>query len=165
MPYPTLPEYLFVDGAYLREILVAIGERYCDGAPLDMNYSTLFSPHEKVFYYDCLPPRRSGETGVEHETRLKEVRTHFAKLRRLPGCHVFEGKTSYEGKVQRQKGIDVHIAVHMLMHVVRKNTMKVTLFAGDADFLPLVQALVLEGAQVTVVFESRSAAVDLIRGS
>jgi uncharacterized LabA/DUF88 family protein len=165
MPYPQLPEYLFVDGAYLREILKNVSARYCDGTIIDLDYPQLFYPHDKIFYYDCLPPKSKTETQDEYAKRSEAVEETFKRLQNISGCHVFLGRTISEGKYFRQKGVDVQIAVHMLLHVFRKNTAKVTLLAGDADFRPLIDALVLEGAQITLAFERRSAAVELIEAA
>jgi hypothetical protein len=46
--------------------------------------------------------------------------------------------------------------------VFRHNTRKLTILAGDLDFSPLVEALVLEGAYVTLMYERHSTAHELI---
>jgi hypothetical protein len=65
----------------------------------------------------------------------------------------------------RQKGVDVLLATHMLTHVFRKNAKHVKLLAGDADFAPLVRALVMEGAYVTVWYARGSGSADLLEAA
>src|SRR5262249_1176454 len=54
------------------------------------------------------------------------------------------------------------LAVQALMHVFRRNTRVLTLLTGDLDFKPLVEALVQEGAYVTLAYEKRTTARELI---
>jgi uncharacterized LabA/DUF88 family protein len=154
----VMAAYLFVDGAYLRERLDHLAQRYFGGQPLPIDYRSLFGAFEKVFYFDCTPPRRGDETEDAFKAREKGAEARFRILRRLPGCHVFLGQT----KNQRQKGVDVQLAVQALVHVFRHNTREITVLSGDSDFKPLVDALVLEGAYVTLAYEPRSTARELI---
>jgi uncharacterized LabA/DUF88 family protein len=137
--------YLFVDGAYLRNLLEQLADRYFEGRSLPINYRSLFSGYEKVFYFDCKPPRRKNESDEAFRTRRENADETFRILRRLPGCHVFLGET----KERRQKGVDVELAVQALMHVFRHNTRQLTILSGDLDFKPLINALVLEGLRHT----------------
>jgi hypothetical protein len=66
------------------------------------------------------------------------------------------------GKKTRQKGVDVAIAVDMLTHSYRKNIGRATLFAGDLDFLPLVEALVQDGMYVTLWYCRERTSKELI---
>jgi uncharacterized LabA/DUF88 family protein len=152
-----MTEYMFVDGAYLRERLDRISQKYFEGERLEMDYQRFFMHHEKVFYFDCSPPKRKEETEKEHQARLDDAEATFRILRALPGCHVILGQT----KNQRQKGVDVQLAVQALTHVFRHNTRRLTILTGDLDFKPLVEALVLEGAYVTLAFEPKTTAIEL----
>ncbi|MBD2254416.1 NYN domain-containing protein [Nostoc parmelioides] len=52
------------------------------------------------------------------------------------------------GKAKKeQKEIDIMIAVDMLTHSFQKNMDEATLLAGDLDFKPLIDALVLNGTE------------------
>jgi uncharacterized LabA/DUF88 family protein len=153
-----MSEYLFVDGAYLRETLEALAVRYFRGVPVELDYEALFSGFEKIFYFDCDPPKRKNEPDQDWAAREGSARATFKVLRALPGCHVILGQT----KEQRQKGVDVQLAAQALTHVFRNNTRRLTLLTGDLDFKPLVDALVLEGAYVTLFFQPRTTAQELI---
>ncbi len=158
--------YLFVDGAYLRERLEGLATRYLQGDRPDIDYRVMFrnlwppevGGPEKVLYFDCRPPQRKSEHEGEYNQRVALADQTFRTLRALPGCHVILGET----KQQKQKGVDVHLAVQALMHVFRRNTRKLGLLAGDLDFKPLVDALVLEGAYVTLIYDPRTTARELI---
>ena len=94
-----MTEYLFVVGGYLRERLSFVAERYCGGDSLDIDYHRLFFGFEKIFYYDCMPPRRKEENENSFQVRSDEAQATFRKLRNFPGCHVFLGDT----KQRRQR--------------------------------------------------------------
>jgi uncharacterized LabA/DUF88 family protein len=162
---------MFIDGAYLRSRIEDAATRYSIDkdrrlvGDLDCFCQFIRGRHEKVFFYDCLPLRRSGEDDLAYGARVTQAEESFSLLRRLPGFHVFLGNAKSEGAKARQKGVDVQLAVHMLMHVFRKNVRNVTLVTGDLDFKPLIDALVLEGAYVTLRFEQTSAAKELIEAA
>jgi uncharacterized LabA/DUF88 family protein len=154
--------YLFVDGGYLTARLKEWSEGFADGDLIDLDFKEYLGGREKVFYYDALPSRKSNESAEQFEARLAAVEAHHAKLRSVPGCHVFNGKTIEGGRRLQQKGVDVLLATHMLTHVFRKNAKHVSLLAGDADFAPLVRALVMEGAYVMVIYARSSYSSDLL---
>lgn len=85
-----------------------------------------------------------------------------ASIRAVPGSHVFNGKTKERSGKIVQKGVDVLLAIHAMTHVFRGNTKHITLLAGDADFAPLVRALVMESAYVKVWYARSSIDADLI---
>jgi hypothetical protein len=85
-----MTNYLFVDGAYLRERLEAFGKRYFNGE-FEIDYRKLFGRYEKVFYFDCSPPQRTNEAPEAFNARKEKAEESFTALRRLPGCHVFIG--------------------------------------------------------------------------
>jgi hypothetical protein len=89
----------------------------------------------------------------------------FEEISRLPGFHVIQGKTVSENERARQKGVDVHLAVHMLSHATMGFVRNVTLLAGDADFEPLVDAVVTQGSYVTMLFDSTSVSQYLIKAA
>jgi uncharacterized LabA/DUF88 family protein len=161
---PSRPpiEYLFIDGAYLREVLNQQSQTYFSGDTITLNFDTLTSGFQKKFYYDCLPPKRSGESREDYESRIKTQIDFYNKLRSLNGFHVFLGTTASEGGRARQKGVDIMIAVHMLTHCFRRNMEKTTLLTGDLDFKPLIESLVQDGMDVTLWFEDISTSKELV---
>ncbi len=154
-------KYLFVDGAYLKKCLERFSKDFFDGVMPSINYSSLFSGYRKVFYYDCLPPKRPEYTTEDYEVAVDQMEGFFCQLRSLPGVHVYEGFIKGERR-PRQKGVDVAIAVDMLTHSYKKNMDKATLLAGDLDFLPLVEALVKDGMYVNLWYCDFSVAKDLV---
>ncbi|MEN3748741.1 NYN domain-containing protein [Sphingomonas sp. HF-S3] len=104
--------------------------------------------YHKVFYYDAVPGRDHGEAQAAYEARVRPDHERFAKIRALDRVHVALGYTV--GPNRRQKGVDVQLAVDMMTHAFRGNLTRATLFAGDADFVPLLRSLVGEGVHVTL---------------
>jgi len=159
VPQPT--KYLFIDGGYLNKLCEEYSKKYFHNRKIELNFKELSKEYFKTFYYDCLPPRKSKEKKEDYEVRTAEKQQFFNELRMIDGFHVFEGYTRGEGKKNRQKGVDVSIAVDMLMHTYRKNMERATLIAGDLDFRPLLNELVREGMFVTL-WHGRSASKELI---
>jgi uncharacterized LabA/DUF88 family protein len=153
----TETRYLFIDGAYLREALRTISSR--NGTPIPLNPNALTGGFRKSFFYDCPPVRRENETQESFDTRVAEANAIFEGLRAAPGAHVIEGTTT--GVRQRQKQVDVAIAVDMLSHSHRGNMTQATLLSGDLDFKPVVDALVRDGMWVSIWCEPSSASKDL----
>jgi uncharacterized LabA/DUF88 family protein len=155
-------EYLFIDGAYLREVVSQKSRACFNGDNIELDFEALSTGFQKKFYYDCLPPKKSGENQEDYENRLKCKNEFYDKLRSINGFHVFLGTTSSEGGRARQKGVDIMIAVHMLTHCFRRNMEKATLLTGDLDFKPLLESLVQDGMDVTLWFDNLSASKDLV---
>ena len=142
-------EYLFVDGGCLRSSVKAI----CKNLFGNENTYRPFLPNfvgqfDKVFYYDAVSGRDHQEGQEAYATRVEPEHEKFERLQALDRVHVALGKIV--GKDRRQKGVDVRLAVDMMTHAFRGKIGRVTLFAGDSDFTPLVQALVSEGLHVTL---------------
>lgn len=162
-PDPT--RYLFVDGAYLRELIDDISARYFNGVTLEIDYRQLSSHFKKTFYYDCLPGRRQTETEEEYQKRLSKQEALFERLRRIAGWHVYLGTVRGEGGRLRQKQVDTMMAVDMLAHSYRKNASEVTLLAGDLDFKPVLDALVQDGMYVVLWYDRKHASKELIESA
>ncbi|MBI4302217.1 MAG: NYN domain-containing protein [Chloroflexi bacterium] len=109
----------------------------------------------RVWYYDAEPDE-------QHPDRDKVLR-YFAKLDELEDVHVRHGFLRHASSLSRrtQKGVDVLLAVDMLEHVHRGVMDVAVLFSGDADFAPLVEAVVHNGPRVVVVSYSDCLASDL----
>lgn len=154
-------EYLFIDGAYLRNRLDEWAKDFFSGIHIDLDFAQFARGFQKTFYYDCLPPRKKDEMAEAYEERVRPGRTFLDALKELAGFHVYEGTTSGSGAKARQKQVDIMIAVHMLSHTIRGNMAKTTLVAGDLDFKPLVDALIQEGMYVTLWCNRRSTSREL----
>jgi hypothetical protein len=112
----------------------------------------------KLFYYDCLDENQTQQERHNHEARLERVQS-------LDGAHVRTGWLTGRGRNRRQKGVDVQIAVDMMHHAARGNMSRAVLVSGDADFAPLVDALVEMGIHVTVAADRTSTAAELRRSA
>jgi uncharacterized LabA/DUF88 family protein len=164
-PTTQAPKYIYIDGGYLRQRLQKYSDRYFSGEAVELDFLQLCSGYEKKFYYDCLPGQRNGESDGDYAARKEQVQSLFDSLSELPGFHVFEGSLSGEGGRARQKGVDVQLGVHMLTHAHRGIVRNATLLAGDADFTPLVEAVVAEGSYVTLWADRGSVARSLRRAA
>jgi len=147
--------YLFIDGGYLRPAYTRSLEGYF--GPIEnpmqfLDFGELRSRHRnarKVFYYDA----HDGE---------EETEALFQRIQRERGYHVRLGVLQGAGKGQRQKEVDIRLAVDMLTHAVNGNMSCAYLLTGDRDFRPLVDALVGLGLNVTVLYDASSVSQELL---
>ncbi len=141
--------YLFIDGGCLRSAVRAIcKELFGDEQAYQPLLPSLVGSFDKVFYYDAVSGREHDEGQEAYVARVEPEHERFSGYQALDRVHVALGKIV--GKHRRQKGVDVRLAVDMMTHAFRGKIDRATLFAGDADFVPLVQALVNEGLHVTL---------------
>lgn len=156
--------YLFVDGAYLRAIVAKWCEHWY-GEPGGFNPDAIGPEHHKVFYYDAGPPVETATTAGVLALPPSDSEELFERLRARDGWHVSLGDSKRRGKGQQrhvqQKEVDVLLAVDMLTHAHRRNATSLALLAGDLDFRPLLEAVVREGAYVTLICEEASASMEL----
>lgn len=142
-------EYLFIDGGCLRSAVRTISKGlFGDENVYKPHVQGLVGGYDKVFYYDAVSGRNYGESQEDYATRVEPEHERFATIQALDRVHVALG--NIVGSNRRQKGVDVRLAVDMMTHAFRGKIARVTLFAGDADFVPLLRALVNEGLHVTL---------------
>lgn len=142
-------EYLFIDGGCLRASVRAISaDLLGDCAALVPITWPMTQGFQKVFYYDAVSGRKHTESQAAYEARVKPEHERFDLIQAQDRFHVSLGHIV--GEKPRQKGVDVKLAVDMMTHAFRGHITRATLFAGDADFAPLVRALVAEGLHVTL---------------
>lgn len=163
MPGQADTAYLFVDGSYLRKALQTLSEALFDGVAIAVDPGALTSGFRRAFYYDCLPAKRRGESDLDFEERLGSAEELLTSFRRTSGVHVVEG--ALKGRTQRQKKVDVAIAVDMLTHSYRGNMSRATLLSGDLDFRPVVDALIQDGTWVTIWAAESSASDELVHAA
>jgi|GEM_PF-2669507 len=154
--------YLFIDGGYFDKILNKIGSEFWDTENVEIDYSKVGSSYNKVFYYNCLPGKRNGESDNDFQKRIQTREDFYNDLKLLNNYHVFEGVTFGRKNKIRQKAVDIMIAVDMLRHSYRKNMDKATLLTGDLDFKPLLDALVLEGMHTSILYSKESISTELL---
>jgi NYN domain len=79
----------------------------------------------------------------------------------LHGFHVRLGSMAGTHKKMRQKKVDVLLAVEMLDNAFRKNMDVAVLIAGDADFVPVIEAVMRLGTWVEVCYHRSGASEEL----
>lgn len=163
-PYtgPKEIKYLFIDGGYLDIVLEKMGKTFFDIEKLPISYEKLSSDYTKTFYYHSLPSKKKNQSKDDYDNEFDKKKAFFNSLKMINGYHVYEGISRYRKGQQMQKGVDTMIAIDILRHSFRKNMHKATLLAGDLDFKPLLDALVLEGMFVKLMYEKNSTSDDLI---
>jgi uncharacterized LabA/DUF88 family protein len=155
-PYTGAPEhhYLFVDGGYLRKLTDDfIGKLFDIKDPeCFLDFSRIKGAHiRRAFYYDCFEDQR--------------LMDYFNKINSTRGFHARRGSLVGLGKRKRQKQVDVMLAVDMLTYGLTKTMTVATLLSGDADFIPVIKALVRHGTYTNVVCEHGSTAKKLYRNA
>jgi hypothetical protein len=163
--------YLFIDGGYLRRRYADAMQRvFREDGEIDIGavrtwiqgkFGSGDTPR-RVFYYDCLGDIKSNsETEEEFRTRVENQKAEFQRIQSIPGFHLRLGRLTGRAGNTRQKGVDVLLAAEMLDHSVRKNMDQAWLLAGDADFVPLVEAVTRLGTWVEVFYDSHAASKEL----
>jgi hypothetical protein len=130
--------YLFVDLGYLLETYRTFAQKWFaseGGIDFPALYRHAHAP-SKTFYYDF------GGGGSRHADRIRSA----------PGAHLRSGEPT---------GVAVRLAVDLLQHATRGRMTHATLLSGNAEFAPLVDALVEIGTDVTVWAEAGSVAEPL----
>jgi uncharacterized LabA/DUF88 family protein len=144
-------EYLFIDGGCLRVAATALSEEITGNADtLRVLYPSFAGNADKVFYYDAISAQEHREPVADYQIRVQAEHDKFDAIRALDRYHVALGEVKGRVGNRRQKQVDVRLSVDMLTHTFRGNMHRATLFAGDDDFIPLVEALVREGMTVTI---------------
>lgn len=159
--------YVFIDGNYLRRVADNFMQEMF-GVSAELNFDAIRpgTNVRRVFYYDCLNDLHGDrESDSEFGARVAKQEAIFNSIQSLRGFHVRLGSLSGVRRKLRQKKVDVLLVVDALEHAFRGNMSHFCLVAGDLDFAPLVDCLVRIGTYVEVVYEPRSAAVDLYRAA
>lgn len=164
---PSHPEthYLFIDGGCLRSTLEQTVAKYVDKESCRFDLTVTARSYTKVFLYDAIPVRESHETDPQYALRIKRQQDMLEAAGQVHGVHVYEGDARRRNKRMEQKQVDVMIAVDMLTHTFRRNMDRATLLTGDADFKPLIDALVREGMFVTLWYPTGHTNSELLRSA
>lgn len=151
--------YLFIDGAYLDEVIRDFGRKFwsIEDLPIDFEAIAPRGAYQKVFYYNCPPPQARDESESDWVLRTQPYFERMKAIGELAGFHVFEGTTKrHRKRGPTQKEVDVQIAVDLLTNSFKGNMEFATLLAGDQDFRPVVEAVVREGMYLTLWTERKS---------
>jgi uncharacterized LabA/DUF88 family protein len=146
-PTPIVKSWmLFIDGGYLRKGFIdSLGhdninyqklERFIrDGSvPQLLPYRLQLYP-VRVYYYDAIADAQT------HPTEHKEESKYFEKLRKTMSFEVKLGRHIITPKRNEQKGVDVRIAIDMVTKAYQNHYDIATLFAGDDDFVDIVNTV------------------------
>ena len=138
---------------------------FVDGENLAIRYSSLLdgaSPGPNVFYRAGVfvwseklvdltgvwfVPRKYYYTSLVGDESVMESTIDKLKEFGIEAPRVFK-KTKGKGS----KRVDISLATDMLLHASRRNFNIAVLIAGDEDYVPLVEAVQLEGCRVLVWF-------------
>jgi len=163
--------HVFVDGGYLRSVARErslpllnprkLGKDLAESGPVQTwAYNPTTHPNAllaRTSYYDALPdPSAAGSSALEDYWKAVEV---------LDDVHMGFGSLKGLRKKARQKGVDVQIAVDMLVGAFAGIFDIAILVAGDADFVPVVEEVKRRGVMVAIAASSSSLSDDLRRAA
>ena len=141
---------LFIDGPNLYQGARSLG--------MQLDYmKILYFFHERgrlirAFYYTAVPDSRGGP-----EDNFVSIRP-LVDFLSYNGYHVVTKPTKKfedrDGSIRVKGNMDVELAIDMLQ--MSKHIDHAILFSGDGDFRRLVEAVQLEGVQVTVISTVKS---------
>lgn len=155
--------YLFIDAGHLRNLGKTQIEDHFGEFEFDLSHTKQSLEALKCFYYDSLPGKpRSSESEDMFATRKQKAQERVEKIRRYEGFHVRLGSVSGKDRKERQKQVDVLLAVDMLTHAFRNNMTHAVLVTGDLDFKPVVDALVYAGVYVTLRYGEEITSSELV---
>jgi len=151
---PLLPENLrimiFVDGENLAIRYKAVLEKNKIKIPSHVSYE------ENIFVWStglnniCVKKnviRKYYYTSVVgDDDKIKEITNKLKK------CNIEAPNVFKKTKTRGSKRVDISLATDMLSHSSRNNYDIAILIAGDEDYVPLVEAVKLEGHRVFVWF-------------
>ena len=144
---------VFIDGGYLDYVFKELGYPKVDYAAFAQKMA---SPDDlfRTYYYHCLPYQSPTPTKEESE-RFGRMQSFFHALSRLDRFQVREGRLACRGTdkvtgklILQQKGVDIALAVDLVLFSTKHQINKAIIVTGDSDFLPAVLAAKNEGVLV-----------------
>jgi uncharacterized LabA/DUF88 family protein len=149
-----LPCNVYIDAANIRKHLEEVGlsgefdpRRLAELVKTDEIGGMPLSP-VRTFFYDAI-----DNTISEQSHRRQEQ--YFQQVEQLPDTHIVLGAVHGVPGHHMQKGVDVQLAVDALNAAWSGVVAAVAVVSGDADFVPLVEAIRAVGPHVLVIsFES-----------
>lgn len=152
---------VFLDGGYLDKVT------YYDHANARLDYEKLAQemadPDDllRAYYYHCMP-FQSNPPSDEEKRRYASKHRFVTALSQLPRFEVRLGRLKFKGttadgeRIFVQKRIDNMIGVDMTLLAGKGKITNVSLFTGDSDYIPSVEAVKREGVLVTLWHGSNS---------
>ncbi|MFQ5664357.1 MAG: NYN domain-containing protein [Terriglobia bacterium] len=146
---------VFIDGGYLEKVL------HYDHQEPKIDFERLVrlmaEPDEllRAYYYHCLPYQSNPPTEEERQ-RYSSRHRFITALSYLPRFEVRLGKLAYRGQdtdgnpIFQQKRVDCMVGVDMALLAGRGKITNVSIFTGDSDLIPALEAVKREGVLVTL---------------
>jgi uncharacterized LabA/DUF88 family protein len=160
--------YAFIDGASFEKNVGPILAGF-ESTFEELNWQALTRNAERIFYFDALPTKKNNQTEEEFQAQLSGKQQFFSRLRRVPNMHVREGITRFRqgsGKpLLQQKGVDIALAVEVLRHAHSGNMDVARIFASDADFYPLLDALTSTKVRSELYFSANAVSTELVEAA
>lgn len=157
---------VFIDGGYLRECSKSV----YDNDKIDFNslhshfinsYVSLgFHPFQaniiRIYYYDAIVEN-------DHPNYLTQ-RAYFMKIDEYDKYTVRLGKLVESSKRGlKQKGVDILFAIDSLTKAYRNQFDTGMFLMGDADFIPLIEAIKDTGKKTMLIYYRQNTSEELIR--
>lgn len=160
-----MQKYLFIDGNSLvsavLDILAPVFPNEDVYAMLNFNY--ISSGYQRVFYYDCLPAKNDNQNADQFKSATDKKQRFFDKINRSRNSHVHSTFSKHRRRVgQEQKGIDVLLAIEVLQHAYQGNIDVATVITGDADFIPMFEALTQTRVSSELIYPKKCTSANLI---
>ena len=165
-PFSFRRVMIFIDGSYLR---IGLDEQELEEVHQLKNLKILalrmlpkimgrpfHGEHIRTYWYDA--------QYNERDDRSESQNVFFNKLRGFENFEVKTGQIIPSSQGDRQKGVDVLLAVDMLTKAYENHYDIAVFIGGDRDFIPLIKAVKDQaGKQVYGAVFSRSCSQDLKR--
>lgn len=143
---------IFIDGGYLDYVFKDLG---LPRVNFDKFAQLLAGPDDllRTYYYHCLPYQSDKPTEEEAE-RFAAKQRFFHALSRLDRFQVREGKLAFRGTNQegkpifQQKGVDISLAVDLVLLASKQQITRAVVVTGDSDFMPALKAAKNEGVLI-----------------
>jgi len=158
-------KYLFIDGAFLVNCLKRHLEKMYGEFSIDacIDFSKIGVGYERIFFFDAYPSKKKNENKHEFDIRYDEKTQFFNKLNMIDNFHVRTGLTRREaGRGNRQKGVDILLAIEALRHAYSQNMDIASFMFSDLDFFPILESLTETRVKTEVFYDPRHSTIDLV---
>ncbi len=146
---------VYIDGGYLDKVMF----HQFPGQRIDMGKLAREMVESedllRAYYYHCLPYQSNPPTPDER-IRYSGMHSFMKSLEYIPRFQVRRGRLVFRGNdangnpIFIQKRIDTLIGVDMAILAGKGRITHVALLSGDADLIPAVEAVKIEGVLVTL---------------
>lgn len=145
-------KFCFIDGNFLDAAIRKLQEAILLDEIVTIDRSKVLPRNMfRYYWYDSLPAQKPSEDDAAFGARFAEKRQLLEEIANFKNVIVRDGYSKWQkGRGQHQKAVDVLLAVDALQHAHNGSMTEFHLVAGDIDFLPVVDALVMNGVRVVI---------------